>query len=356
MYIRPRWTLVALASVAASATTWYIAAPGAGGAKAPGAPGTPLAQATAVASAGAAERRAAAAVAVHGQLGGITIGASQAQLTPWPSLPLDSEATLRSAVAAEPHNPQLRLQLAAVMQRKGQWEAAMSELQAAVAAAPGCVDAHLLMGMLQAEKGRYAPAAANLEAALASRPDDAMTRYQLALLHEKLGEKQKAIAELGAAANCTPPIAGAAEALARLSGQPGAGAALHGMMPPAAAPPEKDELQDDEGTTATPTPSPAPSKSPVKTSSLRAPTAEIEHLTKRLQQDPSDLIALNNLAILHSRDSRMTAFAEALFGVLASYTPADAEIRKNLQAYRRYRSGGTQDVAYGQQGGVYTMR
>lgn len=351
MIIRPRWTLVALASVTASAATWFLTAdaPGPMASKSSSSvkAGTAPSMARAVA-ARVAPIRPPAAVRLEPALGGIAVPPAQPEIPKDLGRP-DAEALLSAAIAATPGDARLYLQMASVVHSRGRWAEAVVLLEKALEKNAEFTEAWMTLGMVQAERGRYSQAAAALTRGVACDPEDMGMRYQLALIHARLGEHQKAIEGLRAASQCTPPVAGAAAALARLSGQPGIAAVLRKMELPRTERGGADELEEPATSTGSANPSQA---GPAADAALQA---EVARLTQRIQDNPADLIAVNNLAILHSRDPRMATFADALFGVLESYEPEQESLRQNIETFRQYRAGKAREVTYGRTGEVLTL-
>lgn len=164
------------------------------------------------------------------------------------------------------------------------------------------------------------------------------------------------------AANCT--ITTPAPASAPLP------AAKQALTPtPFLVPQDQDELQDpdflDDGAeeteselTTTIQEDQAAAPKAVQSSKNQAPTPagdELTQLTRRLQENPDDAVALNNLAVLYAGKADMQGFAESLFGLLDSLRPSDPTIAANLAAHRLHLSRKDKSLQFGRKGQLLTV-
>jgi tetratricopeptide (TPR) repeat protein len=111
---------------------------------------------------------------------------------------------LREAVRARPYFAPAHAELGQLLAHRGQPEDGLRELQAAVALKPDSADAHFRMGSVLGKLGRNDDAAAEFSRGLRIQPDDADGHYNLAIALVQEGKLQEAVREFGAAVRLRP--------------------------------------------------------------------------------------------------------------------------------------------------------
>jgi hypothetical protein len=138
---------------------------------------------------------------------------------------------------------------------------------------------------------------------------------------------------------------------------------------PFLVPQDQDELQDpdfldDEAeeseseltTTLQEEQAAAPKAGQSSKNKAAAPAAdELTRLTRQLQKNPEDTVALNNLAVLYAGKADMQGFAESLFGLLESLHPTEPTIAANLAAHRLHLSRKDKSLQFGRKGQLLTV-
>ncbi len=166
-----------------------------------------------------------------------------------------------------------------------------------------------------------------------------------------------------------PPAANAAAAAPSSTPAP-LPAAKQALTPtPFLVPQDQDELQDpdfldddaeesESELTTTIQEDQAAAPKAVQSSKNQAPAPagdELTQLTRRLQENPDDAVALNNLAVLYAGKADMQGFAESLFGLLESLRPSDPTIAANLAAHRLHLSRKDKSLQFGRKGQLLTV-
>jgi tetratricopeptide (TPR) repeat protein len=111
---------------------------------------------------------------------------------------------LEAAVAAQPREPMLRVQLAQIRIQSGKIDAALRELSAVIAEFPQLMAARLEITKALQVAGRIEEAEQNACSLIAVSPFDAAIHHQLAHVLENQGKVQEALEAFARAQDCEP--------------------------------------------------------------------------------------------------------------------------------------------------------